>query len=388
MRLVIDHLAKTGGQSVNAVLRDIGGGAYIGDLIGTHRDILRRYGGTYQIISAHLTYEQWDTLMPKDWSYMTVLRDPVERAFSSIFYLANNVKPDSPPGALRLQEDARAFIKSEGECVSHHLKGNISNYYVSHFGAAAMHDNSMKSALSIESALEVITRYSAIGFTDQLGSFINLFTGDRPVSPYTHSTVPHVNATLHRPHTRKLSAKLRDHVANLNNLDIEFYERVKRRVYPLYADERINLYKHLHSDTSRSNRWVFFCADFPMKTTVGRISNEGVHSQGEHGCMLFGPHMPLPAGTYTVSLIGKIEGPCEGLLFEVSANCGQDILISQQIKSWHYGQPLAQMTVRIDTLVTHVEARFHYTGSAQVLLKYVDFQLLSEVCGLSDVVRK
>ncbi|WP_441459338.1 hypothetical protein [Burkholderia thailandensis] len=96
-RVIFDHLPKTAGQAVNAWLGNaLGAGCVTPNLIGRHRDLIRRYGGEYSVISAHIDF-RGSSLDPR-YQYLTCFREPIDRAISWLFFLMNNHDAEQLPG--------------------------------------------------------------------------------------------------------------------------------------------------------------------------------------------------------------------------------------------------------------------------------------------------
>ena len=75
-RLIFDHLPKTAGQAINAwLVAELGSGCVTPNLIGSHVDLIRKYGGLYSIISAHVHFDDGKGLDPR-YQYMTLFREP------------------------------------------------------------------------------------------------------------------------------------------------------------------------------------------------------------------------------------------------------------------------------------------------------------------------
>ena len=110
-RVIFDHLPKTAGQAINSWLtKELGSGCVTPNLIGDHQNLIKRYGGEYSVISAHIHF-LGDGLDPR-YHYITNLREPLDRALSWLFFVYKNHEAEQLPGLWKLVE---RFVVSEGE---------------------------------------------------------------------------------------------------------------------------------------------------------------------------------------------------------------------------------------------------------------------------------
>src|ERR1700744_2036808 len=129
-RVLFDHLEKTAGQALNAWLRaELGASAVTEPLIGTHREMIKNWGGDYSVIFGHVQYD--GTGIDPRYHYVTMLRDPIERALSQMFFVLNNHAPDSIPEWRSYEK----FLNSEGDIVEFPVLYKMANYYVEHFAS-------------------------------------------------------------------------------------------------------------------------------------------------------------------------------------------------------------------------------------------------------------
>ncbi|WP_175933172.1 MULTISPECIES: hypothetical protein [unclassified Burkholderia] len=234
-RIIFDHLPKTAGQAVNAWLsKELGGGSVTPNLIGRHRDLIRRYGGEYSVISAHIEFEG-NGLDPR-YRYATCLREPIDRALSWLFFVVKNHEVGQLPG---LWEQVEHFIACEGDDQGGRVFGvagapldwdlclaNIANPYVEHFcrvsGAVSRTDDE-----KIRAALNGIEQYDVWGLFEDMPAFLSAFAALIEVPP--PARLEKVNVTLTRPNVERISEEFRTHLKNLNELDLEFYRILQER---------------------------------------------------------------------------------------------------------------------------------------------------------------
>src|SRR5260221_8999484 len=125
-RCLFDHIPKTAGQAVNRLLKEALGERRVTDpLIGVHKELISRYGH-YDIITAHVTFKPGSTL-DSAYTYFTILREPVDRALSCLYYLSCNVPETSLTRGLI--EAARLFLSSEGDSLSAGFVAGLRNSY-------------------------------------------------------------------------------------------------------------------------------------------------------------------------------------------------------------------------------------------------------------------
>jgi len=230
-RLIFDHFPKTAGQAISAWLRATFGRACVTpDLTGSHRDLIKQFGGEYSIVCAHVSFfgEGFD---PR-YQYATVIRDPVDRAMSWLFSALESVAEfplgdghaGSPLEPNMTQAAVERFIASEGRLFGEDetlrpLMHHISNYYVEHFaaigaGAKATADEKLKKALA------AIGCYDIWGFYETLPRFLSDFSALLEVPPPT--TLGPVYVDRVRPQVTSILPLLRKRLEELNALDIEF----------------------------------------------------------------------------------------------------------------------------------------------------------------------
>lgn len=220
-RLIFDHLPKTGGQAVFSWLRDsLGSGivVYVAAMDASVRNVIRKYGGRYSIICGHFIYANRE-LLDSRYQYVTLLRDPVERALSWISYLINN---NHPPSLLRDQliSDAKRFLDSDGQDISSLFRSSISNYYFHHFSKIDVGVEC--GGNSIDCALAALSKYSLVGVYDRLDVFVANFAHLIGVNPPDGIAVVNRTVSKSTGFSKKLLSRLRE----LNRLDIAIYQEI------------------------------------------------------------------------------------------------------------------------------------------------------------------
>lgn len=221
-RVIFDHLPKTAGMAVSAWLQESLGAGCVTDHLhfGRHQDLIRRYGGAYSVITAHVDFDQ-PGLDPR-YHYVTCLREPVDRMISWFHYLARNLSEhdvgDDHRHALR-------FIESEGKELP---EGFWWNRCVRHYAAIEPEVNGTEGDL-LERAVAAMERYDVWGLYEELPMFLADFAGLLDLPP--PAEIARVNVTVKRPKVFELPEAMRRRLESLNALDVEFYAIMKSR-YP------------------------------------------------------------------------------------------------------------------------------------------------------------
>lgn len=222
-RLIFDHLPKTGGQAIYTWLvselgnRTVG---YVNNFDESVNNIIRLYGGRHSILCGHLIFPVGAKLDTR-YQYVTILREPVDRTLSWIYYLLN----DKHSGGLRNEfiSGARDFMESEGDVASPLFISSINNPYVTHFsaiGASAKMDRQGR----LEQSLSILRKYSLVGIYEEMDEFIGNFAGLVGIPVPEKLRV--VNKTSRRRPVGDISKKLRTKIMALNDLDIVLYKKV------------------------------------------------------------------------------------------------------------------------------------------------------------------
>jgi hypothetical protein len=220
-RVVFDHLEKTAGQALNAWLRaGLGRSVVTEPLVGIHRELIKLWGGDYSVIFGHVQFD--GTGLDPRYHYVTVLRDPVERALSHLFFILNNHAPDSVPEWRPYER----FLLSDGEVVDYPVLLKLVNYQVDHF--AAVESRLHRPVIArLQDAQAVLDRYAVWGFHDRLSDFTDDLARFLGLPP-PQSLTP-VNVTVKKPRHDQVSAKLRARLEELNAIDMTFYRLAQER---------------------------------------------------------------------------------------------------------------------------------------------------------------
>jgi hypothetical protein len=198
----------------------LGSGCVTENLIGAHRDLIRRYGGNYSVISGHVHFGEGESLDPR-YQYMTLMREPVDRVISWLFFVLTNHTSTQLPG---LHDWSAEFVNSDGHHLDERLVPYISNLYTNHFSCVG-HDSNVPSKEKIANAFSVIKQYAVVGLYDQMSLFLAA-AADLIGLPKPRE-IARVNVTTQRPHAEQISHAMRERIVQLNQLDLQLYEEVQ-----------------------------------------------------------------------------------------------------------------------------------------------------------------
>jgi hypothetical protein len=219
-RIIFDHLHKTAGSSVNAwLLESLGTGCVTQNLIGTHSDLIRQYGGLYSIICAHVHFHIEQEGLDLRYQYMTCLREPIDRFISWLYFVISNDGVDTH----ELKQIATRFIESDGLDIDNLLFGNVHYSYVEHFcrinGTGLESDDE-----KIANALSVIKQYDVVGLFEEMPQFLADVASLIGLPP--PQSIAKINVTKRRPQVQQIKPALYERIMMLNQLDIRLYAEV------------------------------------------------------------------------------------------------------------------------------------------------------------------
>jgi len=326
-RVIFDHLEKTAGQALNAWLRtELGISAVTEPLIGTQRELIKLWGGDYSMIFGHVQFD--GTGLDPRYQYVTLLRDPIERALSQMFYVLNNHAPDSIPEWRAYEK----FLNSDGDIVEFPVLYKMANYYVDHFASveSRLHRPAIAKLADAQNALE---RYAVWGFYERLADFMGDLS--RLLGVTAPKSLNPINVTVKKPLAAEVSPKLLARLEELNALDLTFYRvaqdryaagRCKAPTAPHPASGGWNQYEYrgagiaqgadlklVSVTTDRPSGIVLAGGEiaFRLEIELTRPLSEmiaGIHIHNEEGWLAFGtnsamlskPLRALPAGRHSL----------------------------------------------------------------------------------------
>ena len=230
-RIIFDHFAKTGGQAINAwLVGALGTACVTPNVISEHRRAIRQLGGSYSVISGHITFDPGDRLDPR-YRYITLLREPVDRVVSWIYYLLHHVDPAGMSAPL--VRGAREFLDSDGLRCAPEFRDSVSNLVVEHF--CKLGDGTPGSdADKLARALDAIAAYDIVGRYDRMEEFAARVAALIGIPPPPE--VPRTNVTRERPAVDALSPALRLGIEALCPLDVALYRTLTAHAPRAAAD--------------------------------------------------------------------------------------------------------------------------------------------------------
>jgi hypothetical protein len=255
-RVIFDHIPKTAGQAVTNWLRDeLGDGTVSPNLVTSHREILNR-SIEYPIVSGHLFFEDGEGLEPR-FQYATILREPVDRTISWLFFVTRNHQREDLP---QLYDECEAFLASEGKELSPYLAEAIANPMVVHY-AQILGAKGLSESELVESAYRAIKSYDCVGTYEKLSEFV----GDlgRLIGVPAPRSLQSTNMTRHRPTPKSISDKLRDNILAITELDRDLYARVAK----LVSDR-----SEFRPDGPTVSRWARYDRPAPNLQTVSSFN--------------------------------------------------------------------------------------------------------------------
>jgi len=256
-RLLFDHFPKTAGQAINAWLSDVlGDGTVSPNLINTHRE-LRGHAGDYSVISGHVHFAEREGLDPR-FQYATLLREPLDRTLSWLFFVTSNHEREQFPA---LYDEYRAFLDSDGQDLGPIIAGQIINPMVAHYagilGSCGAGDDEL-----VETAFRAVMGYDLVGIYERLDEFV-AGLGELIGIPAPRTLQP-VNVTVSRPARDGISAKLRDKLLAITELDRKLYERVAAVVSERLAAS--------HPKPPRKSKWARYDRPEPKPQTTPSLT--------------------------------------------------------------------------------------------------------------------
>ena len=221
-RVLFDHLPKTAGTAVTAWLTtQLGAGCVSPQINGSHRDLIRRYGGIYSVISAHVFFDVGEPLDPR-YSYVTCLREPIDRAISWLYYAINSFEPTQNP---KLHGWVSDFLESDGKTLADELVPSISNFYVRHFANIGELSPQSIDRFSVKHCLHNLAQYDVVGIQEDMSGFLNKFS--QCFANLNVGQLERHRVNVAKPTADELSPGLRERLTALNQLDIELYRLIK-----------------------------------------------------------------------------------------------------------------------------------------------------------------
>ena len=358
-RVIFDHLPKTAGQAINAWLAtQLGIRCVSENLNGNYRDLICQYGGVYPVISGHFLLDI-DGLSPL-YQHVTLLREPIDRAISYLFFVINNHTVSQLGDHL---EDVSRFISTDGSIISDDLRGYISNPYISHF-LRASNAEYLSDDAKIKTTINIIDQYDVVGFYEEMPEFLTELAGLLGLS--APSPLPKVNVTKARPAIEQISPGFRQRLQELNLLDLELYKLLQLRAK---QNGKLSIVSLPHV-----SKWApyncpvkieFLGSDKRLSTECGQTDGTRLISNREAGFLIYGPYIRLAKGRYQVSLTVSYDSVLTGAWMDVVSNGGKNCWSKLDLPQPPVGSAVV-LAFELTEICTDLEVRLWVPAGADV----------------------
>lgn len=112
-----------------------------------------------------------------------------------------------------------------------------------------------------------------------------------------------------------------------------------------------------------------------MSTIVGTVNENGIHSTGTEGFVMYGPYIDLGKGTYTIEISGHVETQLDtyGWLDIVSNQAQEEILVPIEIAKWvnENGDIQIQIPIEIKEDSENFEIRLYVNEGVKISIEHV-----------------
>lgn len=215
--VLFDHIPKTGGMSLHAVLQSLFGSDRCSPILTGSVDEACAEFARYRCVTSHLYFHPQADL--RDAWLLTVLRDPVERALSYLAYLRYEVPASGSADAQR----ARSLdLASELDSADPQTLQLLSNTMVAHFAPLAWNgSDTLDDTRSLALAKEALRRFDLVGLTERMDETVDLLC--HALGARAPASIPRINVTSRRIDVQALPGAARERLRRLNALDAELY---------------------------------------------------------------------------------------------------------------------------------------------------------------------
>jgi glycosyltransferase involved in cell wall biosynthesis len=119
-------------------------------------------------------------------------------------------------------------------------------------------------------------------------------------------------------------------------------------------------------------------ADPRLNTLAGERNGEFIRSTGETGILVYGPYLPLAAGSYEVRIWGSARDVQPGQAhFDVSCNSGTKTIARTAIRPQDKGPILASLSITLDTSCPDLEVRVILDAAVEMAFSGMDIRTAS-----------
>lgn len=207
------HIPKTGGQSLRGVIKnqyletDSFRCPYVEEKV---KELSDKFRNNLKFIYGHFLFGTHE-YFPKPFTYITLLRDPVERFISAYYHIIR--RPNN-----RLHEKVKNLTLEQFIDSDEFNLFSEPNVQTRFFCG--------KEPLSLETAKANMEKYfSVVGITELFGESLFLMKEEFNWKKINYKTI---NAATNRPNN--IPKEVREKIAAKNKLDIELYEYAKKRL--------------------------------------------------------------------------------------------------------------------------------------------------------------
>lgn len=221
MKLLFDHLRKTGGTSVITVLKRFLGPDNVTWVYGENAGTVCRRLPQTPALAGHMYFNPSETL-PKECYCLTILRDPIDRILSAYYFNRNNV-PSGASATYAQLLDLTRYIESSDEIVRDELENLHTNHY---YPLSWNGQGSLSDADKLAAAKRSLEQYQLVGVFEDLTDFIDVLCYEQGWPPVLDP--PRINVTVRRPKVEDVPSAVRKRLTALNELDIELLQHARK----------------------------------------------------------------------------------------------------------------------------------------------------------------
>ena len=331
-RVIFNHIPKTGGQYIHELIRlGVGDSAISPMLIEDYSRAITKYSPRYAVLAGHFGNMRE---MHNTFEHMTLIREPVSRVISWLFYLLNHHNVDNinlPLSTKRLVIDAKHYIESDGDILSEDLKKTFNVYCLYLTG-----NFSTDSQEELKILLTNLQQFALFGiyeeydlFTKNLCNFLGIQY--RKLAP--------INLTKKKPNTESLSKKLIDNIRLHNESDFLFYEKAKE----MYRDKKDHFSRFNAKKISPLNEWK-------KKSSLRDFKNDCVKSVNLKPLSCFNNNIE-PGEKLSVEVGCSLNRPIDKLNFGMQIHDEYESRIfgvNSNIKKIKFKEQVLDYTIQID----------------------------------------
>ena len=231
-KIFFDHIPKTAGTSVTAVLQDmIGESGALPDYFNIHFQVIRA-AGNRRLMSGHFTFMPGERLH-REWYYATLLRDPIDRFLSNYWFYRALGKQHALDTNLAAHPDpqvqAAANLDLE-QYLSHEdtlIQRSYTNVQAAHFSRRLVaYPNALSEDHLFESATMSLEDFDMVGVFEDTQGFVDAIADDLG---FEKVKVPRLNVTFGGKKAADTPAHLLERLREANRVDVRLCEWARER---------------------------------------------------------------------------------------------------------------------------------------------------------------